>query len=392
MGPDNFPTWAAGAVSAETARLTGARPGEMRVGAAVSGGADSVFLLAALAAAGHQVEAASVDHALRRGSREEAAAVGALCADWGGLPHEVLTWRREPGATLGNVQAEARDARYRLLSEWAVRRGIGAVALGHNLDDAAENFVMRRVGMSPVRRVGGVLFFRPMLGLGREEIRETLRGAGVRWADDPSNEDERFRRVAVRKVLAGDARARAAVIEAMKRGEGDAESAITRAAEALDWGMMVGAEGRVLLDPALRSEPLPVIHEALRAVLRAVGDPVGRMRGTRLARAAEEFAAGRPFTLCGALHDPAACAFTRDPGRVEAALISDEGVWDERWLVRTEGRVLVGPHRKGGATVPRALDGRPITAEFLLTREDVLSRLAHRPRLDAQGPEEGPSA
>lgn len=392
MGPDNFPTWAAGAVSAETTKLTGARPGEMRVGAAVSGGADSVFLLAALAAAGHQVEAASVDHALRRGSREEAAVVGALCADWGGLPHEVLTWRREPGETLGNVQADARDARYRLLSEWAVRRGIGAVALGHNLDDAAENFVMRRVGMSPVRRVGGVLFFRPMLRLGREEIRETLRGAGVRWADDPSNEDDRFRRVAVRRVLAGDLRVRSAVIEAMRRGEGDAESAINRAAEALDWGMRVGPEGRVLLDAALRSEPLPVIREALRAVLRAVGDPEGRMRGTRLARAAEEFAAGRPFTLCGALHDPRACAFTRDPGRAGTALISGEGVWDGRWLVRTDGRVLVGPHRKGGATVPRALDGRPITAEFLLTREDVLSRLAHRSGLDDQGPEEGPSA
>lgn len=386
MGIHELPDRLIGKIRAETRRLTGGEPGSSVVGVAVSGGADSVFLLAALMAAGHQVDAASVDHALRAGSRGEAEGVGAACRAWGGVPHEVLTWERGEGFKLANLQADARDARYRLLAEWARRRGIGAVALGHNLDDAAENFVMRGVGMSPLRIFEGVTFFRPMLSIGREEVRRALRDANVPWADDPSNENERFRRVAVRRVLGADPDARSAVISAMRRGQVESVGSVSLAAEALRRCMRVDPAGRVLLSPSLRQEDPPVVREALRAVLRAVGEPDGRMRGPRLARAAEEFAAGRPFTLCGALHDPRACAFTRDPGRAEATLIRYEGVWDGRWAVRTDGEVMVGAHRKGGATVPRAADGRLLDAEFLLTMEDVLSRLAEGPAADDQGP------
>ena len=233
MGIHELPDRLIGKIRAETRRLTGGEPGSSVVGVAVSGGADSVFLLAALMAAGHQVDAASVDHALRAGSRGEAEGVGAACRAWGGVPHEVLTWERGEGFKLANLQADARDARYRLLAEWARRRGIGAVALGHNLDDAAENLVMRGVGMSPLRIFEGVTFFRPMLSIGREEVRRALRDANVPWADDPSNENERFRRVAVRRVLGADPDARSAVISAMRRGQVESVGSVSLAAEAL---------------------------------------------------------------------------------------------------------------------------------------------------------------
>ncbi|MEO5597099.1 MAG: ATP-binding protein, partial [Novosphingobium sp.] len=89
-----------------------------RLGLAVSGGPDSLaLLLLAHAALPGRVEAVTVDHQLRAESADEAAMVAQVCGDLG-VPHEVLT------VTLaqGNVQAEARAARYAAMAQWLARR------------------------------------------------------------------------------------------------------------------------------------------------------------------------------------------------------------------------------------------------------------------------------
>src|SRR3954471_15171872 len=88
-----------------------------RIGLAVSGGPDSLALLLLSAAARPgQVEAATVDHALRAGSRAEAEMVAGVCERLG-VPHAILTaeWA-EPPAT--GIQERAREARYKLLAAW----------------------------------------------------------------------------------------------------------------------------------------------------------------------------------------------------------------------------------------------------------------------------------
>mgnify|MGYP000725309698 CR=1 FL=1 len=106
-----------------------------KLGVAVSGGGDSVALLHALTRCFEpgQVElhAATVDHGLRPAAKDEAARVGQLC-DALGVPHKVLTWSGWDGS--GNLQAEARRARYRLLGDWLRKRGVSALALGHTAD------------------------------------------------------------------------------------------------------------------------------------------------------------------------------------------------------------------------------------------------------------------
>jgi len=174
------------------------------LGVAISGGGDSTALLLLLHAARRAVLAVTVDHGLRPESAAEAAAVGALCAARG-IPHDTLVWAEGPES--GNLQARARQARRRLIADWARGRGIGDVALGHTLDDQAETVLLRLArgsgvdglaAMAAVAEGDGVRWHRPLLGIGRGALRDWLRGEGVAWIDDPSNEDPRFDRVRVR--------------------------------------------------------------------------------------------------------------------------------------------------------------------------------------------------
>ena len=182
--------------------------GAARLGLAVSGGADSLaLLLLAGAALPGRIEAATVDHGLRAESAEEASIVAGICAERG-IPHETLGVSLFPG----NVQDRARAARYGALAEWCERRGLAALATGHQLDDQAETLVMRLnrgsglAGLAGVRARGTVpggelRLLRPLLGWRRIDLAELVCAAGLEPASDPSNADERFDRVRIRTAL-----------------------------------------------------------------------------------------------------------------------------------------------------------------------------------------------
>jgi len=187
-------------------------PGDGRLGLAVSGGPDSLgLLLLASAARPGRVEVATVDHALRPESRQEAETVAALCAKLK-IPHSILTaeWAQKPKTAL---QEKARDERYRLLAKWAAYNALDAVVTGHHLDDQVETFLMRLSrggglrGLAAMRRAGPmpgsqVRLVRPLLDWRRAELEAICTGAGVTPIADPSNQDEQFERVRVRRVLA----------------------------------------------------------------------------------------------------------------------------------------------------------------------------------------------
>ncbi|MET0246535.1 MAG: tRNA lysidine(34) synthetase TilS [Sphingomonas sp.] len=192
--------------------LTGQTPtsaGPLAV--AVSGGADSVaMLLLAAAAWPDAVRVATVDHGLRAESVGEARSVAGMSAALG-VPHATLSlppgWNAQ-----GNLQEQAREARYAALASWA--NGIGArwVAVAHQRDDVAETFLMRArrgagvgglAAMRPVRSLGeGVGLVRPLLGWARCELERLVREAGLTAAHDPSNGDPRFDRSRMRALIA----------------------------------------------------------------------------------------------------------------------------------------------------------------------------------------------
>ncbi|WP_375550548.1 tRNA lysidine(34) synthetase TilS [Rhodophyticola porphyridii] len=195
-------------------RLLAGRPGRC-IGVAVSGGSNSLALMALAADwAGAQatppdVQAITVDHGLRAESADEAAWVAARARDLG-VAHVTLPWRGWDRQ--GNLQAQARAARYRLMADWAnaERPEISAILLGHTRDDLAETFLMRLArgsgvdglsAMAATTQGHGIPFLRPLLAERRKALRDMLKARGLCWRDDPGNDDPRFDRVRMRQAL-----------------------------------------------------------------------------------------------------------------------------------------------------------------------------------------------
>jgi tRNA(Ile)-lysidine synthase len=189
-------------------------PPDAKLGIAVSGGPDSLaLLLLAAAARPGAVEAATVDHALRTGSAKEAEMVASLCEKLG-VPHVTLKaeWKQKPETA---IQERARVERYRLLARWLGERDLSMLVTAHHLDDQAETLLMRLNRGSGARGLAGmrpamalpipgakVRLLRPLLAWRRSELEEICKSAGLKPVADPSNEDEQFERVRVRKGLA----------------------------------------------------------------------------------------------------------------------------------------------------------------------------------------------
>ncbi|MBY4590891.1 MULTISPECIES: tRNA lysidine(34) synthetase TilS [Rhizobium] len=194
-----------------------------RILVAISGGSDSTGLLLlldeAVKAAPHfkiSLCAATVDHALRAGSADEAREVASLCASLG-IAHTSMTWQGDKPKT--GIMAAAREARYGLLAEAAEAFGADLIVTGHTFDDQRETLAMRGVRTEQVSSgiADAVLFdrrfwiLRPLLFSSRADIRAFLNERGVKWIDDPSNEDVKHERVRVRRQLLADAGAEANV-------------------------------------------------------------------------------------------------------------------------------------------------------------------------------------
>jgi tRNA(Ile)-lysidine synthase len=152
---------------------------------AVSGGADSLALLALASEAGCHVTAVHVDHGLRPDSAAESRAV-AVAAQRFGARFESRSVRVEPGA---NLEARARAARYGALPR--------DVLLGHTADDQAETMLLnllRGSGLDGLSAMRAGDPRRPLLALRRAETRALCDALGLEPFVDPSNDDSSFRR------------------------------------------------------------------------------------------------------------------------------------------------------------------------------------------------------
>lgn len=179
------------------------------LGLAVSGGPDSLaLLLLAHAALPGQIAVASVDHGLRPEAAGEVALVEQVCTARD-IPFTPL--KVQVGS--GNLQAQARAARYAALGQWAHASGLGAIATAHHADDQAETLLLRLNRASGLSGLAGVrpvsllddsdlLVLRPLLGWRKAELGQVVVSAGITPAQDPSNADQTFDRVRARAELA----------------------------------------------------------------------------------------------------------------------------------------------------------------------------------------------
>jgi tRNA(Ile)-lysidine synthase len=320
-------------------RLAGDLPS---LGIALSGGGDSTALLHLARGWGRaRLMAATVDHGLRAGSADEAllAARAAAALD---IPHETLLWQREGG---GNLMAAAREARLRLLADWAGRHGLSAVVLGHTLDDQAETLLMRLsrgagvdglCGMADHRQAEGAIWLRPLLSITRAELRDWLGARGVGWIEDPSNERLDFHRVRIRKAMAGLDLPLPQLAQSLENLD-MARDALVHYALGAAQGAQSRAAGLDLPLPAFLAAPVEIRRRLLVAGLRFVGGAGYPPRRAQLQHALAALAQGRQVTLDGAILRPVDgwLRLLREPAASlrAAPARGDPAFWDGRWRI-----------------------------------------------------------
>lgn len=318
------------------------------LGVAVSGGGDSVALLHWLAdwadRRGRNIRAVTVDHGLRVEAVDEAGVVAQQCAELG-VSHDTLHWTGWDGA--GNLQDEARRARYRLMAEWAGEKDVADIALGHTLDDQAETVLMRLArgsgvdglsAMSPERQSNGVRWLRPLLQTRRLVLRDYLRQIDVTWAEDPSNDDPKYDRVKTRAALE--------VLETLgitSEGLADTAKRMASVRQVLDQATYAAAKGMaeirggaVYLNVEKLFEAPPETRRRLVAhSLCWVSGNAYSPRRVPLAELEKDIRNGRTSTLHGCLNTLTGgyCIISREPAAV-ADLVSEIGdIWDDRWQI-----------------------------------------------------------
>lgn len=159
----------------------------------LSGGPDSLALVAAAAAEGIDATAIVIDHGLQSGSGDVAKHASDQATRLG-IPSTVVPVTVAPSPS--GVEAAAREARYAALFAHA---GTREVWVAHTADDQAETLLLGALrgnpaGMSP--RDGRLV--RPFLTIRRADTVGACAELGLEPWNDPMNEDAAYRRVAIR--------------------------------------------------------------------------------------------------------------------------------------------------------------------------------------------------
>lgn len=317
---------------AEIRRAVRTALGELADGAtvvvALSGGADSLALAAAVAfeapKLGIRATAVTVDHGLQAGS-DAVAARAAQHATALGLEAQVVRVDVD-AASVDGPESAARDARYRALRDAASEIGARAVLLGHTLDDQAETVLLglsrgagaaSLQGMAPAREDDdGLIWARPLLAVRRATTRAFCEASALDAWDDPHNLDPRFARVRVRgsvlpvleaEIGPGIAEALARTAEQLRE---DAEAFDEMIHETIEDIVEHAEAGISVSVAALAANPAALRNRVIRLVIDSeFGVSLTRVQTLEVARLVTDWSGQGPIDLPG-------CVAARRGGRI----------------------------------------------------------------------------
>ena len=121
---------------------------------------------------------------------------------------EILTWKgKKP---IKKIQSTARKKRYDLLFNRCDKLGIKNILLGHHQDDLIENFFIRMLRGSGLKglisldqksKIKNKQLLRPLLNQKKDDLRFLSKHAFNFYVEDPSNKDEKYLRIVIRKLI-----------------------------------------------------------------------------------------------------------------------------------------------------------------------------------------------
>jgi len=154
-----------------------------------------------------------------------------------------------------NVESQARNLRYDALTEMCQAHKIQDLLLAHHLDDQAETVLIQLMrgaglpGLSAMPQVKSkelIHLWRPFLNMRRKDLEIYAKEHQLTWIEDPSNQDESYRRNAIRKsILPTLEKFQEGAIENLSRSAkhlGEAQELLNQLAD-IDLGLMEGKEG-----------------------------------------------------------------------------------------------------------------------------------------------------
>ena len=177
---------------------------------AVSGGSDSLclayFSKIYSLEFGNKIHVLIVDHNLRKESHKEALKVKQILKKRR-IQSIILRWKGK--IPKSNIQKNARELRYLLISNYCSKKNIKYLTTAHHGDDQIENFFIRLLrgsgltGLSSMpintKYSNRLKIVRPFLHFKKMDLKYVTLNYFKTYIKDPSNEDEKFLRVRVRK-------------------------------------------------------------------------------------------------------------------------------------------------------------------------------------------------
>ena len=179
---------------------------------AVSGGSDSLCLAyfgkKYSSEFKNKVHFIIINHKLRKESSSEATKVKRILKKKK-IDSKIINWKGI--LPKSNIQKNARDIRYSLLSNYCRDNDIKYIVTGHHLDDQVENFFIRLLRGSGLTGLSSmpenadynakIKIVRPLLELEKKDLKYVTLNYFKNYVEDPSNKKDKFLRTRVRKYI-----------------------------------------------------------------------------------------------------------------------------------------------------------------------------------------------
>ncbi len=262
-----------------------------RIAVALSGGLDSVVLLDTVCKSQQapvQIWAFHIHHGLQQSADQWLLFCEKLAKKYR-IPFDFRLLHLKSKKNQGNIEARARAGRYEALTDLCVEHDITELLLAHHQNDQAETILLQLLrgagaaglsGMPEQRLLGTtedgvakITLCRPLLDQSRKDLEAYAKKHRLRWMEDPSNQDIRFRRNAIRKqIIPQLEKIQPDAITNLARSAqliADAQTLLDRLAK-LD-GKSIFVEQQLMIKPllALHSADLPAANNVMRYWLKS---------------------------------------------------------------------------------------------------------------------------
>ena len=233
-----------------------------------------------------------VDHKLRKNSSNEAKSVKNLLKKYK-IKLNILKWNgKKP---ISNIQSLARNKRYRLLTNQAKKLNIKNILIGHHIDDLYENFFIRfsrgsglngLVSFSEKTQIDKVNIFRPLISFEKKILNHISTKVFKFYIEDPSNEDNKFKRVRIRKLIKNlqkDGLDKNKFLLTIKNLSDSNETIKFYVAKNLkDNSYIYKDKRKIILNEEFFNQPHEVTFRSLTEIIKFVGNQYYSVRGKKV--------------------------------------------------------------------------------------------------------------